>query len=253
MKKTTLIVGNWKLNPQTQAEAVTLVAHITKKYKAREGVLVEIAPSFVYLAEVGKKIGKKEIFLAAQNLSAEPMGAFTGEVSAAQLRDIKADYVIIGHSERRVAGETDEQVQKKVLQALKNNLVPIICIGEKERDSQGNFFTFIESQVKAIAVVLPAAQIKKVVLAYEPIWAIGTGKTATAADVKEMQLFLFTVLTKLYDRTTAQKVPLLYGGSVKADNAVMLHKEGGMNGFLVGGASLKADDFIKIIDATKTA
>ena len=163
MKKTTLIVGNWKLNPQTQAEAVTLVAHITKKYKAREGVLVEIAPSFVYLAEVGKKIGKKEIFLAAQNLSAEPMGAFTGEVSAAQLRDIKADYVIIGHSERRVAGETDEQVQKKVSQALKHNLTPIICIGEKERDSQGNFFTFIESQVKAIAVVLPAAQIKKVV------------------------------------------------------------------------------------------
>jgi triosephosphate isomerase len=141
-------------------------------------------------------------------------------------------------------------VQKKVLVALKSKLTPVVCIGEKERDTHGNFFTVVERQVKALASVLSPADIKKVVIAYEPIWAIGTGKTATAADVKEMQLFLLTVLTKLYDKPTAQKVRLLYGGSVKPDNAKTLHTEGGMDGFLVGGASLKANDFIHIINAT---
>lgn len=237
------------MNPNRLADATTLIVELTKKYKPHENVTVAIAPPYLYLTEVSKKIAKKKICLGAQNLSTEPLGAFTGEISATQLRDAQVDYVIVGHSERRAAGETDEQVQKKVLQALKSNITPVICIGERERDTQGNFFTFVESQVKAVVAVLPAMQVKKVVFAYEPIWAIGTGKTATAADVKEMQLFLFTILTKFYDRPTAQKVPLLYGGSVKADNAATLHTEGGMDGFLVGGASLKAEDFIHIINA----
>lgn len=251
MKRTALIVGNWKLNPTSLTEATTLIAGIAKKYKPFEGTKVAVAPSYVHMTEVAKKIGKKPIALAAQTVSVEPLGPFTGEVSAMQLRDLKTEYVIIGHSERRAMGETDEVVQKKILAALKCNLTPVVCIGEKERDSKGDFFSFVEKQVRSVVAVLPAASVKKLVLAYEPIWAIGTGKTATAADVKEMQLFLFTVLTKLFDRPTAQKVTLLYGGSVKADNALQLHKEGGMNGFLVGGASLKADDFIQIINATK--
>ncbi len=251
MKRTSLIVGNWKLNPTSLTEATTLIAGIAKKYKPFEGTKVAVAPSYVHMTEVAKKIGKKPIALAAQTVSVEPLGPFTGEVSAMQLRDLKTEYVIIGHSERRAMGETDEVVQKKILAALKCNLTPVVCIGEKERDSKGDFFSFVEKQVRSVVAVLPAASVKKLVLAYEPIWAIGTGKTATAADVKEMQLFLFTVLTKLFDRPTAQKVTLLYGGSVKADNAFQLHKEGGMNGFLVGGASLKADDFIQIINATK--
>ncbi len=127
-----------------------------------------------------------------------------------------------------------------------------MCIGERTRDQKGDFFTHVESQVKSLAAILTAPQIKKVVIAYEPIWAIGTGNTATAADVKEMQLFLFSTLTKLYDRGTAQKVQILYGGSVKPDNAATLHKEGGMHGFLVGGASLKANDFISICKATQS-
>ncbi len=252
MKRTVLVIGNWKLNPQTSNDAGKLAADLVKKYKPQEAVTVAIAPSFLHIGEAAKKIGRKPIFLAAQNVATEPMGPFTGEVSAAQLRDMKVTYVIIGHSERRAMGETDELLQKKIQIALKHNLIPVICIGEKERDTQGNFFTFIEKQVKAIVAVLPAAQVKKVVIAYEPIWAIGTGKTATAADVKEMQLFLFSTLTKLYDRATAAKITLLYGGSVKKENAAELHKEGGMNGFLVGGASLKSDDFIQIINATKS-
>lgn len=251
MKKTALVIGNWKLNPQKVAEATKLVEDLGKKYKPADDVTVVIAPTHVHLGDVQKKIGKKKLLLAAQNVSTEPMGPFTGEVSAAQLRDLAVSHVIIGHSERRAMGETDEVVQKKIQIALKHNLTPVICIGERDRDAKGDFYTFVEKQVKAIAAVLPAAQVKKVVIAYEPIWAIGTGKTATPADVKEMQLFLFSVLTKLYDRATAAKVTLLYGGSVKKDNAAELHKEGGMDGFLVGGASLKVDEFISIINATK--
>jgi triosephosphate isomerase len=250
MKHTALVIGNWKENPSTLAETHKLVADITKKLKAREGLTVAIAPPFVYLTEVLKKIGKKPVFLAAQNVSVEPMGAFTGEVSAMQLRNLGTEYVIIGHSERRAMGETDDVVQKKVLMALKNKLTPVVCIGEKERDTHGNFFTTVEKQLKSLTSILSATDVRKVVIAYEPIWAIGTGKTATAADVKEMQLFLFTVLTKLYDKPTAAKVRLIYGGSVKADNAKALSVEGGMDGFLVGGASLKAEEFISIINAT---
>lgn len=250
MKRTVLIVGNWKLNPNTLADATSLTSAIVKKYKPQPQLTVAIAPPYVYLSEVAKKIGRKPIFLAAQDVSVEPMGPFTGDVSALQLRDLKTEYVIIGHSERRARGETDEQVQRKVLAALKSKLTPVVCIGERDRDTQGNFYTFVETQVKALASVLSATDIKKVVIAYEPIWAIGTGKTATAADVKEMQLFLLAALTKLYDKPTAQKVILLYGGSVKPDNARAIHTEGDMNGFLVGGSSVKAEDFISIITAT---
>lgn len=252
MKRTALVIGNWKLNPSNLADAQKLIDGIGKKYKQREQQFVAVAPSFVHLSEVAKKIGKKPLALAAQDIATEVIGPFTGEVSAAQLRDLKVEYVIVGHSERRAMGETDEQVQKKVLLALKHKLVPVVCVGERERDTQGNFFTFIEKQVKALADVLSATEIKKIVIAYEPIWAIGTGKTATASDVKEMQLFLFATLTKLYDKPTAHKVTLLYGGSVKPENAKELHKEGGMSGFLVGGASLKVDDFLAIIKATDT-
>lgn len=252
MKRTALVIGNWKLNPQTLDEAVTLAGAILKKRKTST-TTVAIAPPFVYIPDIKKKLGKSSVLLAAQDVSTEPMGAFTGEVSAMQLRNLGAEYAIIGHSERRVMGETDEMVQKKIAMALKNKLTPVVCIGERERDSQAAFFSFVEAQLRSLAKGLDVATIKKVVIAYEPIWAIGTGKTATAADVKEMQLFLLTVLTKLYDRTTAAKVTLLYGGSVKSDNAPELHREGGMNGFLVGGASLKADDFLMIIKATETA
>jgi triosephosphate isomerase len=182
------------------------------------------------------------------------MGAFTGEISALQLRDLKTEYVIIGHSERRAMGESDAQVQKKVLSALKSKLTPVVCVGERERDTQGDFFTLIENQIKSIGSVLSPSDIKKIVIAYEPIWAISTTKNAhvaTPADAKEMQLFVESTLTKLYDRPTARAVRVLYGGSVNPSNIDGFVAEGGMDGFLVGGASLKADDFMKIINAAQ--
>ncbi|MFT7644906.1 MAG: triosephosphate isomerase [Candidatus Paceibacteria bacterium] len=250
MKKSVpLIVGNWKLNPVTLIDASDLAGAVAKKHKSTPEPYVAVAPPFPYLAEVEKKIKKSSVGLAAQNVYFKNIGAHTGEVSVLQLKDLAVGYVIIGHSERRAMGESDTDVQQKILMVLKHRLIPIVCVGERDRDDQGNFFTFVEAQLRSLAEVLPAAQIKRVVIAYEPIWAIGTGNTATAGDVKEMQLFLVSVLTKLYDRPTAKSVRLIYGGSVKPQNAKELHAEGGMGGFLVGGASLKADDFAAIIKA----
>lgn len=245
-----LIVGNWKLNPQTKKEADALALGIARSHKKTEEPYVAIAPSHVHLSDVAQKIKKSSVHLGAQDVATEPMGAFTGETSARQLRDIGADFVIVGHSERRAMGETDLEVQTKALLALKNKLTPIVCIGESKRDKNGEFFNFVQSQIRALCKGLTASQVKKMILAYEPIWAIGTGKTATADDVREMQLFIVSVLTKLYDRKTADSVRLLYGGSVKPHNAEELQREGGMNGFLVGGASLKAKDFLTIIKAS---
>lgn len=245
-----LIVGNWKLNPQSIKEATALAAGVAKGHKKSTEPYVAVAPSHVHLAEVAKKIKSSSVGLGAQDVATEPMGAFTGETSAMQLRDAGADFVIVGHSERRAMGETDVEVQTKALIALKNKLTPIVCIGERKRDGQGEFFNFVQSQIRALCKGLTAAQVKKMIIAYEPIWAIGTGKTATADDVREMQLFIVSVLTKLYDRKTANAVRLLYGGSVKPHNAEELQREGGMNGFLVGGASLKAQDFLSIVNSS---
>lgn len=248
-KRIPLVVGNWKLNPVKLDDATKLGVEVARKNKQVEDVDIAIAPPFVYIEEVGKRIAKGTVALAAQAVSANTMGAYTGEVSAAQLKDLGVVFAIIGHSERRAMGETDEDVKLKVQATLKQRLTPIVCIGERERDDHGLFFNFVEQQIRSLGEALSATEIKKVVIAYEPIWAIGTGNTATAEDVKEMQLFIETVLTKIYDRATARKVQLLYGGSVKPNNAKELHEEGGMDGFLVGGASLKAADFTDIINA----
>jgi len=248
-KNVPLVVGNWKLNPVTLVEASTLAGAVVKKIKKISEPYVAIAPSFTYLAEVGKKVQKSSVALAAQDVYFKNIGAHTGEVSVLQLKDLGTSFVIIGHSERRAMGETEQDVQQKVVMCLKYRLTPIVCVGERTRDEQGNFFTFVEDQLRSLSKVLTSVQIKKIVIAYEPIWAIGTGNTATAGDVREMQLFIESVLTKIYDRGTAKNVRLLYGGSVKPDNAAVLHQEGGMNGFLVGGASLKSDDFVNIIRA----
>lgn len=248
MKKSNpLIVGNWKLNPVVQTEAVELAAEVVKKTKRLEQAHVAIAPSYPYLIPVAKKTSAGSVGLAAQDVSLASKGAFTGEVSVLQLKDIGCEFVILGHSERRAAGEQNESVCAKALLVLKHRLTPIVCVGEKTRDEKGDYLQFVEAQLTSLATELTALQIKKIVIAYEPIWAIGTGQTATVEDVKEMQIFIESVLVKLYDRPTAKAVRLLYGGSVKPHNAAALQAGGGMNGFLVGGASLKAEDFAEII------
>ncbi|MFW6210414.1 MAG: triose-phosphate isomerase [Patescibacteria group bacterium] len=248
-QKTPLIVGNWKLNPRTREEAKHLVAAVARQQKSVATVDLVVVPSFVHLDAVGKRLGARPIALGAQDVYTTQQGAFTGEVAATQLVDLGVSYVIIGHSERRAMGETDEDVVAKTLAALQHRLTPIICFGETARDENGSFYAAIETQLEALASGLGAAKLKRCVLAYEPVWAIGTGETATPADVKEMQLFTESFFTKQFDRRLARSLRLLYGGSVKPHNAGELHAAGGMQGFLVGGASLVAADFIGIARA----
>ena len=250
MKHNALVVANWKLNPIGFDEAKNLLTELKKKLKKVNSTTIVVAPPFLFISDFSKSLKGGEIKLGAQDVFYEEIGPFTGEISAGQLVGFGVSHVIVGHSERRALGETDEQVNKKIQAIIKRRMTPIVCIGEKNRDEQGTFFNDIEAQIKGLAKGFLAKDIVKVVIAYEPIWAIGTGKTATVEDVKEMQIFIVSTLTKLYDRKTAEKVTLLYGGSVKASIAKELYEQGGMNGFLVGGASLNANEFTGIVNAT---
>jgi triosephosphate isomerase (TIM) len=245
-----LVIGNWKLNPGTALEAKTLFNEVRKKLPKDNTARVVVAAPFLFIPELAKSPNEK-IALGAQDAFYEERGALTGEIGPGMLASFKVQYIIIGHSERRALGETDEQVNKKIHAVLKRRLTPVVCIGERSRDSQGQFFNDVAAQIRSLVQGLTPAQLSKIVIAYEPIWAIGTGLTATAENVKEMQLFIVSTLTKLFERKLAEKVRLIYGGSVKESNAKELFEQGGMSGFLVGGASLQATEFVAIIKATQ--
>ncbi len=247
--KQPLIIGNWKLNPSTALEAKGLYSEIKKNLPKDKQVVVVIAPPFLFIPELSKMVNDK-LVLGAQDVHYEERGAVTGEIGPGMLGSFGIKYVIVGHSERRALGETDLQVNKKIKALLKRKQTPVVCIGEHKRDTQGQFYNDVANQIKALAEGLTALELTRVIIAYEPIWAIGTSETATAENVKEMQLFIKSTLTKLYERKVADKVILLYGGSVKASNAKELHEQGGMNGFLVGGASLLPGEFVEIIKVT---
>jgi triosephosphate isomerase len=246
---TPLIIGNWKLNPKTSRDAHKLFLAVSKKIKKNTADVV-VAPPFPFIAELARLSPAGRPMLSAQDLFYEDQGAYTGEVSAPMLASLGVAYVIVGHSERRARGESDEEVRKKIGAALKHKLLPVVCIGERERDEGGVFYSSIESQVRAASQGLSSRALARITFAYEPLWAIGTGRNAAAEDIKEMQLFITSVLAKRFERAAAQKVRLLYGGSVTAGNAKTLHQEGGMNGFLVGEASLSPDSFADIVAAT---
>ncbi len=244
-----IVIANWKMNPSTLTEAKQIAKATAKISKKNQGVTIVMAVPHLYITEVKKDIGKSTLKIGAQNCHTDVKGAYTGEHAAGQLRDAGVTHVIIGHSERRGMGETNELVAKKVMAAITAKVVPIICVGEVSRDTQGNFLSFIETQVITALATVPKSRLKEVIIAYEPIWAIGTGATATAADVEEMQMFIKKVLTKQFDRAVARSVRVVYGGSVNADNARELFTSGGVDGFLVGGASLKPVDFGKIVSS----
>lgn len=248
MRKT-IIAGNWKMN-HLGADAKTtiqgLIQHVPSDVKPE----VIIAPVFPYLSMAVEMTKGTPIHVAAQNMHWEEKGAFTGEVSPAMLVDIGVSHVIIGHSERRTYfNETDETVNKKVKAALSHSLTPIMCCGETlEQREEGIMQSFIESQIEKGLADLSADDVKKVVIAYEPIWAIGTGKTATAAQAEEVCAIIRKKVAALYDETTANDVSILYGGSVKGGNVAELTGSPDIDGGLVGGASLKVDDFMAIIN-----
>jgi len=242
-----LIAGNWKMN-MDRAGGVALAKGVADRAGEVPNVDLLVCPPSVYVLPVAEAVKGSKLAVGAQNMYHEASGAFTGEVSPAMLVDVGAKFVILGHSERRhIFNETDAEVNKKTHAALAAGLVPIVCVGEllEEREA-GKTAAVIKSQFDGSLAGLTADQIEKTVIAYEPVWAIGTGKVATPAQAEEVHADLRTLLAKQYNDGVAQKVRILYGGSVKSSNAAELLGQPNIDGALVGGASLKVDEFIGI-------
>lgn len=250
-----LIAGNWKMNLD-RGESVDLAGKITAKLPAPCPVEVSVIPTLVHLEAVRQVIGST-MQLGAQNVYFEKKGAFTGEVSVAMLRDIGVKYVLAGHSERRhILGETDEMVGKKAHAIVSEGLGVILCVGETLEQRQ-NFKTVevVGRQLDAglAHVSAGSAEAGHLVIAYEPVWAIGTGLTATPAQAQEVHAFIRTKLSEKYGQNTAQAIRIQYGGSAKKANAAELLAQGDIDGLLIGGASLMADEFIGIVQAAVAA
>jgi triosephosphate isomerase len=248
-----LIAGNWKMN-KTLGDAVGLAAAIKAEAGAFKNADVSLCPPFTALKVVGDTIAGTAIRLGAQNMHWEKDGAYTGEISAAMLRDLRCHDVILGHSERRAYfKETDEIVNRKVQAALAAALTPIVCVGETlaEREA-GRAEEVVRTQVSGSLAAL-GTNLSKVVVAYEPVWAIGTGKTATPQIAQEMHALIRRELTRMGTKAVADGLVILYGGSVKPDNAAELLAQPDIDGALVGGASLDARGFLKIVQAAPAA
>ncbi|TWT96152.1 Triosephosphate isomerase [Botrimarina colliarenosi] len=249
MRKT-LIAGNWKMNTD-RATAVALAKAVAEGAAEVEGVDLLVCPPAIYLSAVGEALAGSPVALGAQNMSPEDNGAFTGETSATMLGDVGAEYVILGHSERRTLfGETDLDVCKKTHKALAAGLAPIVCVGEllEEREA-GKTAEVIKSQFEASLADISETQITSIVIAYEPVWAIGTGKVASPEQAEEVHADLRRLLTERYTAEIAESIRLLYGGSMKPGNAAELLAKPNVDGGLIGGAALKAEDFLGIAKA----
>lgn len=243
-----LIVGNWKMHNNI-TDSIKLITALKNLLKEPLGVEVVLAPPYTSLYSVAIANQETSFKLGAQNCYWEDEGAFTGEVSAPFLKDVGCDYVILGHSERRsLFAETDEMVNKKIHAALSADLIPIFCVGENLKEREGKkTFEVIEKQLRKGLNDITMHDLENFVIAYEPVWAIGTGNNASPAQAGEVHSFIRNFLAKLYDAPTAHRIRILYGGSVKASNIRDLMKANDMNGALVGGASLNAEEFAKII------
>lgn len=245
-----LIAGNWKMF-NTISESLELTRKILYGVKNVNALDIVICPVFTALSRVYELIKDSNIKLGAQDTHWEMKGAFTGEVSPVMLRDVGCEYVIIGHSERReYFGETNETVNKKIKSAIKCGLKPIVCVGEKlEERENGITEKILDTQITEGLKELTLDDIKNVIIAYEPVWAIGTGKTATPEIANNTQKFIRNKIAEIFDKNVAENIRILYGGSVKPENAKSLLEQEHIDGALVGGASLDAGSFIKIIEA----
>jgi len=235
-----IIVANWKMNPSNEKEAIKLAKALDKN-----GVI--IAPPFVFLPAISKVVRRAK--LAVQNLSPESQGSYTGEISPAMLKDLKVKYAIVGHSERRALGETNELVNKKVKNALKHGLTPIACVGESHRDHGMKYLHFMKKQIIETFKNLVPKDFSRIIIAYEPVWAIGKNaeREATPEESEEMAIFIKKVLSDHFGGSSVKKLSILYGGSVDEKNAKAFLTCGGVQGLLIGRASLNPEKFNEII------
>ena len=247
-----LIAGNWKMN-KNAAESADLAKELVMELGQDYTVDAVLCPPFTSLESVGRVLEDSNIKLGAQNMHHEGSGAFTGEISPEMLRHLYVSYVILGHSERRALfGETDASVNSKTKAALAHRLRPIVCVGETLEDRESDkTLEVVGQQLRGGLEGVSASQAESVVIAYEPVWAIGTGKTATPEQAQEVHAFIRSELAKLWDDATSKKIRILYGGSMKPGNAPELLKQNDIDGGLIGGASLEARSFAQLVEAAR--
>ena len=234
-----LVVANWKMNPQTLAEAEDLFAETKKAAEKARDVSIIIAPPSIFLSALCSSYRGKRISFGIQNIHAEQSGSHTGEISLPQARDAGATWVIVGHAERRAIGETDEDTRHKVVATLAAKMTPILCIGERTRDTQGTHLHTVKEQLKTGLADVPSAKLGKVIIAYEPVWAIGADESMKPHDMHEMAIFIRKTLFDIFGKP-GMSVKILYGGSIDEHNASAMLREGDVQGLLVGRASADA-------------
>lgn len=242
-----IVAGNWKMNKVFE-EGIKLIEEIVEKSNHVNDVNLILSPPYIFLNDASKIVSNCKIEIAAQNCASEENGAYTGEISAEMIHSVNTKYVILGHSERRAYyGETDELINKKIKLCIQNNLKPIVCCGEilSERENEEHF-KVVSSQLKGMFHEISPDDFKKIIIAYEPVWAIGTGKTASPEQAQEMHKFIRQTIHNSYGSAISDNLSILYGGSCKPSNAKELFANPDVDGGLIGGASLNANDFIAI-------
>lgn len=244
--KKPLLFGNWKLNPPTLNEAKTLFRDTKKVAQKYPDLQIAVAVPTPFLSGVASLSVNNNLAVMAQDVWHTSTGAETGVVSVPMVKSCGASHTLIGHSEVRARGETNEQIAKKIYAVDKGKLTPVLCVGEQARDDEGQFYNTVTSQIIEAFAKVSKATVARSIIAYEPVWSIGTGHTPSEVEIEEMKLFIEKVLTENYGRNVAKKVSILYGGSVSAQNAGAIFHNSGVDGFLVGGASLRPDNFSTI-------
>jgi len=245
-----LVIGNWKKYIESADAALELAKGLKRKTRGLAGVDVAVAPPMPFVAAVAKTLESSPIKVGAQAVSGTEGAPHTGEASAAMLKSIGVNFAIVGHSERRAMGETNDSVHRQLVEAASAGLMPVLCVGELEHNAEGAHFSFIEEQLRS-ALAGAQSLAGKLVVAYEPVWAIGkrADQAPSAATVREMAIFIRKTLAEVLSRQAALKVPVLYGGAVEAENAPTLITDGDVAGFLVGHASVDLDQFVSIVKA----
>ena len=245
MKK--IVIGNWKMNPVSLEEAKNIYKYTNNISKKCTSTEVVICPPYIYLQSFLKNKDNSSLFVGAQNSFYEEQGSFTGEISAKMLKSLGVSYIIVGHSERREMGETDEFISKKVQSILELGMRPVLCIGEKERDINGLYLDFIKNQIKNSLNKVLKKNISKLIIAYEPLWAIGGKEAMSPRDILEMSLFIKKTISDIYGHDEAISISILYGGSVNFRNATDIIVQGQVNGLLVGRESVNPTGFVELI------
>lgn len=244
-----MVIGNWKMNPETLKEAIALNDGIKKKLGSVKKAIAVMCPPALYFSQLKTKTASKKFFYGLQNIAKDKSGAFTGEISASMARHSGAAYVIVGHSERRTLGETDDEICKKIEAALSEGIHPILCVGEPKMEDGAGYVSFIKNQLARCLACVPASSITDVIIAYEPLSAIGAKHPVTSYEIHQRNIFIKKVLADMYGKAKAFDVTILYGGSANAENAKELVDGGEVDGLLVGRASLDVDEFIGILRA----